>query len=155
LVVTNTNDAGAGSLRQAILDAPSGATISFANSLKAQTITPTSGELAINQNLNIDGLGASEQAVSGGGSSSVFDVAGGANVTISGLTITGGVADDGFGGGIVNAGNLTLKDSQATGNQAVAAFLACLYPEQTPLVARFPVIKIRSASPAARSRTTR
>ena len=96
IVVTNANDSGAGSLRQAILVAPSGSTISFANSLKGQTIVLTSGELSISQNLTITGPGAAKLAVSGGGSSQVLEVASGANVTISGLTITDGLSTDWF-----------------------------------------------------------
>ena len=57
-VVTNASDSGSGSLRQAILDAPSGSTIAFANNLKGQTITLTSGDLPINQSLNMNGPGA-------------------------------------------------------------------------------------------------
>jgi hypothetical protein len=124
LVVTNTHDSGAGSLRQAILDAPSGSTIGFANNLKGQTITLTSGDLSINQNLSISGPGASELAVSGGGASQVFAVAAGANVTISGLTVTDGVSTAGFGGGIVNAGTLTLKNADVTENEADSDFSA-------------------------------
>ena len=140
LVVANTNDSGAGSLRQAVADAPSGSTILFANSLKGATITLTTGVLSINQNLNIDGPGAAQLAVSGGGASQVFDIGSGALVTISGLTITdgsGGIVNAGnltldgtdvtnnqaagfspSGGGIENDGNLTIKDSEVTGNQA-------------------------------------
>ena len=71
---------------------------------------------AINQNLDIEGPGASQLTVSGGGLSQVFDVAAGTTVTIAGLTITGGVDSDGIGGGIMNAGNLTLKNDSVTGN---------------------------------------
>ena len=43
IVVTNNDDSGPGSLRQAITSAPSGATISFANSLRGEAITLSSG----------------------------------------------------------------------------------------------------------------
>ena len=92
------------------------ATITFASDLAGQTITLTSGVLAIGDNLTIDGLGASALAVSGGGSSQVFSVSNGATVTISGLTITGGLASSGDGGGIFNAGTLTLQSCTVTGN---------------------------------------
>jgi hypothetical protein len=118
--VTNTNDSGSGSLRQAILDAPSGSTISFANSLKGQTISLTSGELLIDQNLDINGPGATALAISGGGSSQVFGIFPGANVTIAGLTVTDGLSDEGFGGGILTEGNLTLDNSVVTSNQSNA-----------------------------------
>jgi hypothetical protein len=59
LTVMNTNDSGAGSLRQAVLDANSNAaavnTIDFAPSLAGKTIKLTSGELDITKSLNIVG----------------------------------------------------------------------------------------------------
>src|SRR5262245_19554404 len=58
LTVTNNLDSGAGSLRAAIKAASSGDTIVFDSSLAGQTITLTSGELAINQSLDIEGPGA-------------------------------------------------------------------------------------------------
>ena len=48
----------------------------------------------------------------------------GAEVTISGLTITGGHAVGDGGGGIDNAGTLTVTDSTLSGNSAVAAAAA-------------------------------
>ncbi len=55
LVVTDNHDSGPGSLRQAILDAHSGDTVTFAPSLRGQVITLTSGELTVSKNLTIDG----------------------------------------------------------------------------------------------------
>ena len=97
---------------------PAAATITFASDLAGQTITLTSGVLAIDDNLTIDGLGANELSVSGDGSSEVFSVASGATVTISGLTIADGFASSGDGGGISNAGTLTLQSCTVTGNVA-------------------------------------
>ena len=116
--VTNANDSGPGSLRQQILVAPAGSTIRFANALKGQTIVLSTGALSVNKNVDIEGPGASQLSVSGGGLSQVIDVAAGTTVTIAGLTITGGVDNDGIGGGIMNAGNLTLKNDSVTGNLA-------------------------------------
>ena len=56
--VTNTNDSGIGSLRQAILDAnanPGADLITFAPSLDNQAITLTSNTLQITDDLTIDG----------------------------------------------------------------------------------------------------
>src|SRR6266851_5817915 len=66
LVVTvmNTNDAGAGSLRQAIISAAAGDTIVFAAAVTG-TIVLTTGLLDINKNLTIQGPGANVLAVSG------------------------------------------------------------------------------------------
>ena len=47
ITVTNTNDNGPGSLRQALADAVDGDTINFNSSLNGQTITLTSGELLV------------------------------------------------------------------------------------------------------------
>src|SRR4029077_15986110 len=57
ITVTNTNDSGPGSLRQALADAQNGDTIIF-NLGGAATISLTSGELVINQNIAVIGPGA-------------------------------------------------------------------------------------------------
>ena len=87
----------------AIATAASGDTINFANKLDGKTIVLTSGELAISTSLDIEGPGADELTISGGGSSRVFDVTtSGLNVTIAGLTITDGLAPQG--GGVIDQG---------------------------------------------------
>src|SRR5436309_11953398 len=107
LTVLNTADSGAGSLRAAIAAAQSGDRIVFGSGLDGQTITLTSGELAINQSLDIEGLGADKLTVSGNDSSRVFRVGSGVSVDIDDLTITHGRAANG--GGIWNpGGTLTL-----------------------------------------------
>jgi hypothetical protein len=119
LTVLNMADSGAGSLRDTIAAAQSGDRIVFDPSLARQTITLTSGELAINQSLDIRGLGADQLTVSGNGASRVFDLTGsGADVTIAGLTIANGLAAQG--GGIENAAsNLTLSDDVLSNDRAV------------------------------------
>src|SRR3954447_12626606 len=72
--VTNTNDAGAGSLRDAIDQAnlAVGAdSITFAPTVTG-TIQLTTGELAIVDSVNIVGPGASKLTVNGGGANRVF-----------------------------------------------------------------------------------
>ena len=90
--VSNTSDSGAGSLRQAILGAnaaPGADEITFAQ--LHGTITLTSGQLDITDDLTIAGPGAKELAVSGNDSSRVFDVEGSTtSVTITGVTVTHG-----------------------------------------------------------------
>src|SRR5438552_3665117 len=88
LTVTNPADSGDGSLRAAIAGAHSGDQIVFDTSLRGQTITLTSGPLAITQSLNIEGPGADQLAVSGNHASRIFAASGGVTVTIAGLTIT-------------------------------------------------------------------
>src|SRR6266571_3071331 len=84
VTVINTSDSGAGSLRQAISDSSSGDTIDFDSSLNGQTITLTSGELLIDENLTITGPGANLLAVNGNAADRVFEIISGIDVTISG-----------------------------------------------------------------------
>ena len=118
-IVTNTNDAGAGSLRQALLDSSDGHTIFFAAALNGGTITLTTGELLVDKSVQILGPGADQLAVSGNNASRVFHIASGKTVTISGLTIRNGLASGARGGGIYNDhATLTLTNSTLSGNSA-------------------------------------
>ena len=133
-VVTNANDDGAGSLRQAILNAnlfEGTDTITFDPSLQGETITLTSGDLVITDEVNIEGLGDEQLAVSGNNNSRIFTIDDGndstqIDVTISGLTIKDGLATgeleenffDRNGGGIFNRENLTINNSTISGNSA-------------------------------------
>jgi hypothetical protein len=113
VTVQNNLDSGAGSLRAAIASVRNGDTIVFAPSLEGQTITLTSGELLIKRNLTIVGPGAGNLTISGNHTSRVFEVAGGARkVTLSGLTISNGVAD--LGGGIYFQGGHQVTISGCT-----------------------------------------
>jgi uncharacterized repeat protein (TIGR03803 family) len=123
--VTTNADSGAGSLRAVIAAAAPGDTITFDSSLTGQTITLTSGEIIINEDLTITGPGSGSLTISGNSASRVFFMLSG-TVNISGLTITNGIAQGGTGGGgnnggggggagmggglFVNAGSLTLTD---------------------------------------------
>jgi len=117
--VTNTDDAGAGSLRQAILDANAnaGADDIVFDSGVTGTITLTSGFLEISDDLTITGPGANVLTVDGNAASNVFNVPAN-NVTISGLTIANGNAFVGggisyFGDGTMNVTNCTLTNNVA------------------------------------------
>jgi hypothetical protein len=114
-MVTNTNDNGPGSLRQALADANDNATIDFA---VTGTIALTTGELLVDRSITISGPGAENLAVNGNGKSTVFHIAPCETVTISGLTISNGYTTE-SGGGIHNDhAALTLNNCRITGNAA-------------------------------------
>ncbi|NEQ41257.1 MAG: DUF4347 domain-containing protein [Okeania sp. SIO3I5] len=74
LTVTNNNDDGTGSLREAIATAQSGDTIEFSPSLANQTITLISGQLEIDKDLILDGGNAQDLTISGNNNSRVIDL---------------------------------------------------------------------------------
>ncbi len=117
LTVANNLDNGAGSLRAALAAAHNGDTIAFAGGLKGSTIALTSGALHVTASVTITGPGAGMLTVDGTSHGSVFDIAAGAKVTISGLTLAHGLAA--AGGGIDNAGNLTLTHDTLLSNWAL------------------------------------
>jgi hypothetical protein len=131
MVVTNTNDSGPGSLRQAIQDAPSGDTITF-DLPPGSTITLTSGELLIARNLVISGPGSANLQVErfhtapGAPNFRIFHVGPGTlDVTIADLTIAWGNASGGTnqstGGGLHNEsiGQVELRKSVVTKSGAL------------------------------------
>ena len=127
-IVTNTDDSGPGSLRQALADAQDGDTITFnisptplpnAPSI-ATLITLTSGELVVNKNITISGPGADVLTIARDANASpfrIFNISPGHTITIQGLTISNGAAA--AGGGIYNDHSFVTVDSCAlTGNLA-------------------------------------
>ena len=126
LTVTNTNNGGAGSLRDAIANAQPNDTVAFNLNNCPCTIALTS-ELVINKSLTIQGPGANQLTVSGNNTVRVFNIAVGTfNVMISGITIANGKgANNGGGGGIFNAstGSVNINNSTLSGN--VSADLNC------------------------------
>jgi hypothetical protein len=125
LVVTNSNDSGPGSLRQALLQASSFEydVITFATHV-TNTIRLTSGELVVNKPLGIQGPGleslwgpsARKLIISGNNTSRVFRLTYGGS-TLSGLTIADGVANEGA-GILVQLGNHFIQACQIVSNSA-------------------------------------
>jgi CSLREA domain-containing protein len=125
LTVTKTADTNDGvcdadcSLREAIAAANSGDSIVFAAPLfdNTVTLTLTLGELSIGagKNLTITGRNAARTIINGNNLSRAFNIASGATVNINSLTIRRGSADNG--GGIYNAGNVTLTNCAVENNQ--------------------------------------
>lgn len=124
--VTNADDGGTGSLRNALglANISGGAdTIVFDSAFfnTPRTINLT-GELpGINGPLTITGPGAHLVNIrrNTGGNYRIFTISSGVTATISGLTISNGNAGTGDGGGILNDGTLTITNCHITGNTAV------------------------------------
>jgi hypothetical protein len=106
--VTNLNDAGAGSLRATLAVAVDGDVVNFDPGLFRYTITLTTGELTVSENITIDGADANI-LVSGNKASRVLHVLQGAVVTVNGLGLREGSVG-GSGGCLYNEGTLTLND---------------------------------------------
>jgi hypothetical protein len=121
ITVTNGNDSGPGSLRQALADAHDGDTINFDPSVNMVTLT--TAELVITKSITIS---ASPQMVAVVRSSQVefriFHVMPGHSVEIDGLTIFGGHITGGNGGGILNDNStLTITHCTVDANTIVSA----------------------------------
>jgi len=116
ITVTNTNDSGPGSLRQALASANDGDTIDATGI--SGVIMLTTGELRVNARVMINGPGADVLAIDANAASTVFHVTSIGPVTISDLTIRNGQGN--FGGGILNSngGTLTVTNSTVSGNMA-------------------------------------
>src|SRR6476661_10468257 len=113
ITVTNTNDTGPGSLRQALTIANDGDTITFG---VAGTITLTSGGLPINKNITISGPGADQLSIDGNQIILVFGVFYGNAATISGLTVRNAQY------GVLNEGTLTVSNCGVRDNSLVGLF---------------------------------
>jgi len=114
--VTNTDDSGPGSLRQAIADAPDGSVIQFDASIAGKTIV-TDGLFPKNH-ITIEGPLPAGITISGGLRAIVFAVGDGADVTLRNLSIVDG--RNGIGGGIdVLRARLLLDHVLVANNEAV------------------------------------
>jgi hypothetical protein len=117
ITVTNGNDSGPGSLRQALADANDGDTINFDPSVG--TVTLTTAELAVTKSITVSGApNMVTVARSSQTQGRILHVTPGETVTIEDLHITGGyVGGNSYGGGVLNDhANLTISNCSLTTN---------------------------------------
>ncbi|HXC67073.1 MAG TPA: right-handed parallel beta-helix repeat-containing protein, partial [Nitrospiraceae bacterium] len=125
LTVTNSNDSGPGSLRESIAIAAPGDEIQFDAGLVSKPIVLISGELLISKDLTITGLGESQTILDGNAVTRILNIASDSHVAISNLTIRNGFDGHllasgvvGEGGGVYNAGTLSLTHVSILSNTA-------------------------------------
>ncbi len=109
-ITPSAEAAAPGAIGRVAAAAPAGTTINIAPGTYAGGVDVTSDQTIV-------GAGPSATTVSDAGSE--FSVAAGVTASISGLTITGGTAASG--GGIDNAGMLTLSTDTISGNMATGS----------------------------------
>jgi hypothetical protein len=115
--VTNTDDDGPGSLRQALLDTPDGGVIQFDPSIAGQVIALSTGRLIINKSVSIEGPVPAGMTISGSAISGVFGVATGLAV-FRNLSIVNGRSTTN-GGGIGLGGDAILDHVLVANNEAI------------------------------------
>jgi hypothetical protein len=119
ITVTNTNDSGPGSFRQALADAANGDTINFNLAGCPCTIPIASTGFQIQKSLTIQGLGADQLTIDGSNIADfnrrlMFEIFPGSTVTIDGLWIRRGMGLSS--GGIRNGGDFALRNSIVSEN---------------------------------------
>lgn len=108
IIVSNGNDSGAGSLREAIARSCPNNTISFASTISEVLLTSS---LIINKNLTIDGGVGNKTVIIRRNSETPFRIfrINAGIVSMNNLTLQNGAVPDN-GGAILNTGNLTLRN---------------------------------------------
>ena len=115
VVVTNLDDGGPGSLREALSIIADGGAVTFDPGLAGGTLTLTSGPLVLDRSVTVDASVAAPVTISGAGSSRVVEVVAGAVVSMNDLVVRDGVAGP-IGGGVLNNGELSLDRVMVTAN---------------------------------------
>ena len=125
ITVTNTNDSGTGSLRQAIADAAAGDTIVF--NLPANSVITLNSQLEINKSITIDGSGVAGLTLNGNNATRIiysdwdWQTPNGFVINLRNLSLANGNTNDPEGGAGVRTGylgqltveNVTFKNNVA------------------------------------------
>ncbi len=123
-IVTNTNDAGPGSLRDAMAQANSSAAtdfISFDLGIDGAAIVLTSGEIQVLVSVVIQGNGPENTIIDASTNSRIFDVVNGVDpLTLLDLTLKGGNSTGNGGAirsfGVLDLNNVNFESNDASGN---------------------------------------
>lgn len=126
--VTNVNDAGSGSLRQAVLAANGSSgddTIVFDSAVfaTAMTITLTTGYIDISDSVRIQGPGPQLVTVSGNSASRIFvtsSAPSNSKIDIEGLSFSNGKTNDNGGAVLIDNEQVTFRQCSFHNNNAVA-----------------------------------
>jgi hypothetical protein len=111
--VQNTHDQGPGSLRDAVTNAPDGATID----VPAGAYRLTSGEIDVGVSLKIVGAGARNTIITGSGKSQIFrDLVTGTDLALSDLTLRNANSQGRDGGAVETDGDLKLYRAAVVDN---------------------------------------
>jgi hypothetical protein len=139
ITVVSAQDSGPGSLRDAIETAAAGDTVDFALPLPAAIAVDR--PLTINTDVTITGPGASSLTITPAipGNVVVFLVNAGATVTISGVTIARRGSQ--LGGGVFNAGTLTLADIALVENRENTELGGAIFNSGTLHVIRCSIVR--------------
>lgn len=126
-LVTTNSDSGAGSLRQAIVDANAsgGGTIAFSDA--TGTITLSSDLPTITANTTVVGPGTNMLTISGNNLFRVFAFNSGSTSAVSGLTIADGSLTNDNGAGIRNEGSLIVSNCVLLSNRTLGGFGGAMY----------------------------
>jgi hypothetical protein len=114
ITVTNLDNHGAGSLRQALADIAEGGTITFDPSL-ANGVLSLAGPLVPPRNVTVDAVDAPGLALDGGGVDRILIVDPGVTATFANITMQNGYGFQ-LAGGVLNNGDLTLDHVAVTSN---------------------------------------
>ncbi|HLX71111.1 MAG TPA: choice-of-anchor Q domain-containing protein [Verrucomicrobiae bacterium] len=117
--VTVNADAGTGSLRNVIANAPSSSDVTFVPALSGSTIVLTNGQIIVSNSVTIDASALPNGIqISGNHASRIFTVNTNVGLALSDLTLRDANGSGSDGGALLNFGTAILNGCTLTGNSA-------------------------------------